>query len=782
MGFLKRYQPYVILGAALLLFVFPVMMNRTLTNFSDIYAMSPWNGHQPAGWFHSNSIDASPSYFFNPSDLLNRELLREGTAFSWNPYVGFGTPWLGVMQGAPYFPGKLISMFWPDYWKGQDVMLIVLLLTAGIGNYLLLRSVGVTREGATFSGLAYMLCQRLFLVINMPSFTIECLLPLLLYAVNEMVKRKSLGFALFAGAIGGAQFLGGFPEASFMLGLISGLFFLWLLIQDYRSTGAWKRGVWLALITAVVAVALSGFQLAEFAKFVVVSHHSHSTNYGTVVKQPFWLLPMFLPNFFGTPLESFWISQISPYDHMPPSLFCGISTVLLATMALLWRAAPNRNYVWFFAALFFVFVGYDYGFPILKYVGHLPFINMMSTAWNAFVIPFALSVLAGFGVQSLRQPGSVARLGIAFAVYVLALVTLLLMVPVPTLSPSWRSFVPLIYVVPLFVAAFFLIRRWQWLRIGACLLFALITLESYLCVQAFGYLHYYGPKPPELPSLTWLTRNHDRIFGVDAVYSANTLNPWRIRDIRHLDAMYSKLYVDYADAIWPGAQGDVYQISNPKWKNVRDPLLDLAAVKYVITSKPLQTVPAGLTEVYSDRDATIYRSASAFARAHFASNVLTLSEGFAPSALKGLIEELKTGVVLEGYSGERRTAACETAAVSPVEFLEDDVSQVRLRVIAPCAGFLVLADLFYPGWTASVDGKKVSIYKANYAFRAVEIGPGTHEVLFSYDPWATRLGVPIALLTVFGLGYLTYKKRPTKWLREVASTGANAKLFADPVD
>jgi hypothetical protein len=119
--------------------------------------------------------------------------------------VGFGAPWLGAMQFAPYFPPKLISMFWPDYWRGQDLMFISMLLIAGIENYLLLRSMGVGREGATFSALAYMLCQRLFLLINMPAFTIEALLPLMLYAINEMVKRKSLGFALFAGAIGGAH-------------------------------------------------------------------------------------------------------------------------------------------------------------------------------------------------------------------------------------------------------------------------------------------------------------------------------------------------------------------------------------------------------------------------------------------------------------------------------------------------------------------------------------------------------------------------------------------------
>ena len=143
MGRLGKFYPYAILGVALALFVYPLLFGRTLTQFSDIYALWPGYRHRPPGWFHSAAIDATPIFLFYPSDLLNRALLRAGELFSWNPFVGFGTPWLGAMQGAPYFPGKLISMFWPDYWRGQDLMLIALLMTAGIGNYLLLRSMGV---------------------------------------------------------------------------------------------------------------------------------------------------------------------------------------------------------------------------------------------------------------------------------------------------------------------------------------------------------------------------------------------------------------------------------------------------------------------------------------------------------------------------------------------------------------------------------------------------------------------------------------------------------------
>ena len=769
--FWRKAGPFLVIGFALFVFVAPLFFGRTLTNFSDLYAMWPGTEHQPAGWFHSDAIDASPSYFFNPSDLLNRQLLHRGEAFSWNPYVGFGTPWLGGMQGAPYFPGKLISMLWPDYWRGQDMMFVALLLVAGVGNYLLLRSMSVTCEGAVFGGLAYMLCQRLFLIINMPSFQIECLLPILLFAIHQTVRTKRLAYAAFAGFIAGAQFLGGFPEASFVVSVIAGLFFVWLLIAFDRSTRARLSSLKLALVIGVIALALSGFQLAEFVRFVAVSHNSHNTTYGTVVKEPFWLLPLFLPNFFGQPLYANWFAGISPFDHMPASLFCGISTVLLAFAGAFWWQAPNRRYFWFFAAVLLLFLGYDYGFPVLKYLGYLPLFNRMSTAWNAFVIPFGLSVLAGFGVQSLRQRGVWLRLGAAGLVYAVAVALLVHALPGPRPLAMWASFIPLLWVLPLFVGAIVLTRDVRWMQRGAVLLFALITVESLLCVRSFGYLHYYGPKPEEYRSLKWLAANagHDRVFGIEGMYAANTLNPLHVHDIRHLDAMYPDLYVQYVDAIWPGSTGNVWQIGNPEWKTARDPLLDLAAVKYVLSKKPLDPVPAGLAQVYSDPEATIYRSDKAVPRAYFVGTALKEPKDFSPASLKGLADRLQNAVVLQDYAGAAEPGGCKEPSGGPVDFTSDDAARVQLSVDAPCDGFVVLADLFYPGWRAAVDGHDAAMYRANFAFRAVPVPRGRHIITFAYRPWSVAIGLPLAGVTVLlllgGLGVAIYRAagaRPRK--------------------
>jgi len=68
----------------------------------------------------------------------------------------------------------------------------------------------------------------------------------------------------------------------------------------------------------------------------------------------------------------------------------------------------------------------------------------------------------------------------------------------------------------------------------------------------------------------------------------------------------------------------------------------------------------------------------------------------------------------------------------PVTILPSPPNQVTIRAVLPQAGYLVLADTFYPGWQAFVDGQAVEILRANYAFRAVVIEEGEHEVRFVY--------------------------------------------------
>ena len=75
--------------------------------------------------------------------------------------------------------------------------------------------------------------------------------------------------------------------------------------------------------------------------------------------------------------------------------------------------------------------------------------------------------------------------------------------------------------------------------------------------------------------------------------------------------------------------------------------------------------------------------------------------------------------------------------------------EVMIEVSTPQPGYLILADTFYPGWKAKVDGVAVNrIYRAYGYFRAIEVPAGEHLVRFYYQPMSFRLGINISLATL----------------------------------
>ena len=82
-----------------------------------------------------------------------------------------------------------------------------------------------------------------------------------------------------------------------------------------------------------------------------------------------------------------------------------------------------------------------------------------------------------------------------------------------------------------------------------------------------------------------------------------------------------------------------------------------------------------------------------------------------------------------------------------VERIEYGPNRVTLKTKQNGEGFLVLLDTWFPGWKVEVDGQLERIYRANYFYRAVKLGPGYHRIEFSYEPIGLRMGFTISGMT-----------------------------------
>jgi uncharacterized membrane protein YfhO len=76
---------------------------------------------------------------------------------------------------------------------------------------------------------------------------------------------------------------------------------------------------------------------------------------------------------------------------------------------------------------------------------------------------------------------------------------------------------------------------------------------------------------------------------------------------------------------------------------------------------------------------------------------------------------------------------------------------VRVSVPTGADGLLVLADPWYPQWRVRVDGRPAELLRVDHAFRGVRVPAGSHEVVFTQEDRAMRLGVGLAVATCLAL-------------------------------
>jgi Bacterial membrane protein YfhO len=91
-----------------------------------------------------------------------------------------------------------------------------------------------------------------------------------------------------------------------------------------------------------------------------------------------------------------------------------------------------------------------------------------------------------------------------------------------------------------------------------------------------------------------------------------------------------------------------------------------------------------------------------------------------------------------------------SGALGEASIMQYEPERVIVETNSPGQAWLVLADAWYPGWRAQVDGRPADLMRADMLFRAVPVPAGRHWVEIIYDPASFRTGVVISMAAMIG--------------------------------
>ena len=91
-------------------------------------------------------------------------------------------------------------------------------------------------------------------------------------------------------------------------------------------------------------------------------------------------------------------------------------------------------------------------------------------------------------------------------------------------------------------------------------------------------------------------------------------------------------------------------------------------------------------------------------------------------------------------------AAGDSASIVTITAYEPN--QLTYDVKSPKGGVIVFSEIYYPGWTATVDGEPVELGRVDYVLRAITVQPGQHKVELSFFPKSLDTTETIAYMSL----------------------------------
>lgn len=748
-----------------------------------------------------------PSTQFIPWWSLAWENIRAGSVPLWNPYSGMGAPLMANYQSAIFYPpywfyllmdsvGGIAWMAW-----AQAIVVTAHLIWAGIGMVVFIRRLGLNENAQTIAGLAYGMSG--YLVARAGFFSINACaawLPWMMVAVTdifEIYNRNGQDPA----SDGGSQYekiirpiklkkycilsfylgmllLAGHAQTTWYILILVSCWSIYLILSSPLRRNI-PRTVLALSVAAFLGVSLAAVQLLPTAEYLLESQRASAVEYELAMSYSFWpwhFLTFLAPGLFGSPAHGdYWGFG----NYWEDAVYIGMLPFILAVSGILiWVRERVRGLKSTPAAFFFIVAAVVSPLALGRNTPIFPWLYMNVPSFDMFQAParlmlltvFSLAVLAAYGADQWRRPSGKAlywtRLSLMGS---FAIVT-------GSFLASWLFRIAGLDIKPSLMQATLLAGIWA-LGSGILSLFAPerstekesknmhspfwgwavgIWVATDLLVAGWGLnpgisVDFYTIKNNitkfEQESFDqgrlYLSKEDEEFLKFDLFFRFDTFDPFVKRgswaDLResllpNLNILNRIPSVNNFDPLVPSRYAEWMSMLESSKGARKENLLKLMNVSIIE-----QVNKNNIDEVNF-----IHLAPSQ--RIRWVPCSIRVDNG--EEALQRITTsklDFDTVVILEGSGAQIKEGCTEVNGINLIE-LRDEPRYLKIEIKAEHDGYLFIADTWYPGWRALVDGDKVDILRANYLFKAIYVPSGRHVVEMVYKPGVFYLGASISVM------------------------------------
>lgn len=715
---------------------------------------------------HTN-IDVSADWVLSDLALQTEQTrhyaaseIRAGRLPLWNPFNYCGVPFL-ANQSEVFSPFQALYYLWPHpitlVW-----MHLLKAMVAGIGVFLFLRgSLKLSLPAALWGAAAFPLAGGIVLWQGFAMSAAYAWLPLLLWATDRVLRNPGPRSVGAAAVIGFLLWISGDPGSAMVIHLAAGLYFAWHWCAGWsratwRSWANWRPALFVATGWAMGFLLAAPLNLPTI-EYMLTTQRVAARLAGIAPLPPIGgaaFAQLLFPNVLGSErLTDLFLGPGNIYESAAMG-YIGALTILIL-LPLAWSGG-RRHQLWFWTLFAIFAMAFIAGIPVIKELSSIWPLKLIRANRMPFLAAMSFLVIGALAVDSLARrawqwrPWFWLPLGLTIGAGVW------LAWRAVSLPPLWEARLPLevrdkfqrmyagyavvcLVVVVCWLGILFDQARRGWF-VAVFLAIAmgeLIWSATGATPQADPALYY-----PRVAALDHLAAAPPgRICGVECLPPNLNLRH-RLSDIRGYDAADPVTIVRLLTAANPRWQSrNEYALT--QWYIPRPgPIMNMLNLRYLIyRDRPFPNGPPPGTRVtYEGDDYYILENMAALPRPFVPRAVASLSDQ--SKVLHAIAEPFFDPAAVAYVEGTRRTTTNQISGNAAI--VREEPGDITLRYDMSTPGLIVMPDLYYNGWRATVDGRPAPVLRANAALQGIEVPVGQGTVRLIYRPGSFIAGLWIA--------------------------------------